>query len=146
MLKHHCTFWPIFCSFLQVRAQVLLTFPEQLLRRTMPTSHLEGWPCATLFSLASLSRNKHGFPSVSLCIVGSQPAAWLLVEQRAASSACSYWAAGSDPARLLPPKHVDAHAAFSSTAKLFPSKSRDQGPHKEPVPFSSGICPPWKTL
>ena len=138
MLKHHCTFWPFFYSFLQSRTQVLLRFPKQLLGKTTPTSHLEGGPCATVSSLPSLGRNKHGFPSVSLCIAGARPAAWLRVEQRAASSACSYRAAGSDPARRLPPKHVDAHAAFSSTAKLFLSKSRDQGPHKEPTAFSLG--------
>lgn len=63
---------------------------------------------------------------------------------RAASSA-----AGSHPARRLPPKHVDAHAAFSSTAKLFLSKSRDQGPQKEPTCFSLrslSILPTGKLL
>lgn len=97
-----------------------------------------GWALCHTVSLPSPGRNKHGFPSVSLCIAGAQPAARLHVEPRAASSACSYRAAGRSPARRLPPKHVDAHAAFSSAAKLILSKSRDQGPHKEPTPFSLG--------
>lgn len=60
VLKHHCTFWLIFGSFLQSRAPVL--------------------PSATLPSLCGLSRNNCGFPSVSLCTAGTQPAVWLCVE------------------------------------------------------------------
>lgn len=81
-------------------------------------------------------------PSVSLSTAGTPPAAWLC--WRAASSA-----AGSQPARRLPPKHVDAHAAFSSAAKLFLSKSWDQGPQKVPACFSLrslSILPTGKLL
>lgn len=94
--------------------------------------------CCPFAASAGIAR----LPSVSLCAAGARPAVWLCVE----SCFLSSWLS---PREELPPKHVEAHAAFSSTAKLFLSKSRDQGPQKEPTSFSLrslSILPTGKCL
>lgn len=123
VLKHHCTFWPIFCSFPQSRTQVFLKVSQAIAWEKHPPATCRVGPMPhrrPFLASAGINTASPPYPR-ALRVLNRQPGRTRRGEERrAASSACSYRAAGSRPARRAASKARGCACSFFQHSKAVP--------------------------